>query len=217
MFVGHYAAAIAAKAVEPRGPLWAYALAAQLVDVAWGALIISGVERASVDPDLPGSALVLEHMPYTHSLPAAVAWSVAGGLAARLVLRLPWMAALMMGAVVFSHWLLDFLVHRPDLALWFGGPKVGLGLWNYPVPEQAVEIGLIAMAGAAWAWSRGRQGLGPIAAPAFIGFLVVLQIVAMLAPMGGDPVGMGVSAIGVYLVVTLAAAFADRRPRPSAG
>ncbi|MDP1874349.1 hypothetical protein [Phenylobacterium sp.] len=217
MFVGHYAAAIAAKAIEPRGPLWVYVLAAQLVDVAWGALIITGVERVSVDPDLPGSALVLEHMPYTHSLPAAAAWSVLGGLAARLVLRLPWAAAMMVGAVVFSHWLLDFLVHRPDLALWFGGPKVGLGLWDYPVPEQAVEIGLIAMAGAAWAWSRGRQGLGLVAAPAFIGFLVALQIVAMLLPADGDPVGMGVSAIVAFLVVTLMAAFADRPVRPPAG
>lgn len=216
MFVGHYAAAIAAKAIEPRGPLWAYALAAQLVDVGWGALIITGVERVSVDPDLPGSALVLEHMPYTHSLPAAAGWSVLGALAARLALRLPWAAAVMVGAVVFSHWLLDFLVHRPDLALWFGGPKVGLSLWNYPVPEQAVEIGLIAMAGAAWAWSRGRQGLGPVAAPAFIGFLVALQITAMLMPADGDPVGIGTSAIGAFLAVTLAAVFADRPERSRA-
>lgn len=215
MFVGHYAAAIAAKAVEPRGPLWAYVLAAQAVDIGWGALIITGVERFSVNPDLPGNVLVLEHMPYTHALPSAVGWSVLGALAARLVLRLPWAVAVMLGAVVFSHWLLDFLTHRPDLVLWFGGPKVGLGLWNYPVPEQAVEIGLIAMAGAAWAWSRGRQGLGPIAAPAFIGFLVALQIIAMLLPSDGDPVGTGVSAIAAFLVVVLVAAFADRAPRPA--
>lgn len=217
MFVGHYAAAIAAKAAEPRGPLWAYALAAQLVDVGWGALIITGAERFSIDADLPGNALVLEHMPYTHSLPAAAAWSVVGALAARLVLRLPWAAAVMVGAVVFSHWLLDVLVHRPDLALWFGGPKVGLGLWDYPVPEQAVEIGLIAVAASAWAWSRGRQGLGAAAAPVFIGFLVALQIVAMLLPADADPIGTGVSAIGAFLAVTLAAAFADRPGRSAAG
>jgi len=217
MFVGHYAAAIAAKAVEPRAPLWAYALAAQLVDVGWGALIITGAERFSIDADLPGNALVLEHMPYTHSLPAAAGWSVLGALAARLALRLPWAAAMMVGAVVFSHWLLDFLVHRPDLALWFGGPKVGLGLWDYPVPEQAVEIGLIAMAASAWGWSRGRQGLGAVAAPVFIGFLVALQIIAMLLPAEADPLGTGVSAIGAFLAVTLAAAFADRRGRSGIG
>jgi len=217
MFVGHYAAAIAAKAVEPRAPLWAYALAAQLVDVGWGALIITGAERFSIDADLPGNALVLEHMPYTHSLPAAAAWSALGVLAVRLVLRLPWAAAAMVGAVVFSHWLLDVLVHRPDLALWFGGPKVGLGLWDYPVPEQAVEIGLIAVAASAWAWSRGRQGLGAAAAPIFVGFLVALQIIAMLLPADADPVGTGVSAIGAFLAVTLAAAFADRPGRSGTG
>ena len=83
------------------------------------------------------------------------------------------------------------------------------------MPEQAVEIGLIAMAGAAWAWSRGRQGLGPVSAPAFIGFLVALQITAMLLPADGNPVGTGVSAIGAFLAVTLAAAFADRPARRS--
>lgn len=211
MFVGHYAAAIAAKAMEPRAPLWTYVLGAQLVDVAWGALIITGAERFSVDPALPGSALVLEHMPYTHSLPAAVLWALAAGLLCRLVLRLPVAAAMAVGAVVFSHWLLDLLVHRPDLALWLGGPKVGLGLWNYPLPEQAVEIGLIAMAAAAWGWRRGLSGQGWQAPVAFVGFLVALQITAMLLPADPSALGTGLSAIAAYLVATLVAAFADRR------
>lgn len=216
MFVGHYAAAIAARAAEPRAPLWTYALAAQLVDVAWGGLVIAGVERLSLDPDLPGSALVLEHMPYTHSLPAAVLWSVGAAAAARFLLRLPAVAAGMLGAVVFSHWLLDLIVHRPDLALWFGGPKVGFALWNHPVPEQALEIGLIAMAAAAWGWRRGVEGQGWRAPVVFLGFLVALQIVAMLLPAEGGAAGMGLSALGAYLAVTLAAAFADRPRRPQA-
>lgn len=216
MFVGHYAAAIAAKAAEPRAPLWTYALAAQLVDVAWGGLVIAGVERLSLDPDLPGSALVLEHMPYTHSLPAAVLWSVGAAAAARFLLRLPTVAAGMLGAVVFSHWLLDLIVHRPDLALWFGGPKVGFALWNHPVPEQALEIGLIAMAAAAWGWRRGVEGQGWRAPVVFLGFLVALQIVAMLLPAEGGAAGMGLSALGAYFAVTLAAVFADRPRRPQA-
>jgi membrane-bound metal-dependent hydrolase YbcI (DUF457 family) len=215
MFVGHYAAALAAKAVEPRAPLWTYVVAAQLVDIGWGALVIAGVERVSFDPTLPGSALVLEHMPYTHSLPAAVLWSLAAALAIRYALRLPWRAAAMVGLVVFSHWLTDLLVHRPDLELWFGGPKAGLGLWNYPVPEQAVEIGLLAVAGAAWGWTRGRRGEGGWAAPLFLTLLVAVQILAMVLPAGEDPVGMGVMAVTVYLALAAAAWWVDRPRGPA--
>ena len=151
MFVGHYAAALAAKAAQPKAPLWTYVLGAQLVDVAWGGLVLAGVERMSLDERLPGSPLVLSHMPYTHSLPAAVVWAVAAGLVARFLLKLPRAAAVAVALVVASHWGLDFLVHRPDLPLWVGGPKVGLGWWNHPVPEQALEMGLLAIAATAWA------------------------------------------------------------------
>ena len=211
MFVGHYAAALAAKSAEPRGPLWTYVLGCQLIDVAWGGLLMTGTERMSLDHDLPGSALVLEHMPYTHSLPGALAWAVGAAILAKLVLRLPWRAGVFIGLAVFSHWIADFLVHRPDLELWFGGQKVGLGLWNYPVPEQAVEMGLLALGAAAWGWRRASlsQSLWPVLA--FITFLMALQIVAMLLPANPDPVGMGGMAIVSYLVVTLVAALVERR------
>lgn len=211
MFVGHYAAALAAKAGEPRAPLWAYVAAAQLVDIGWSGLIMTGAERVGFDPGLPGSALVLEHMPWTHSLPGAIAWSVGAGLLALWALKLPRQAAAILGAVVFSHWLLDLLVHRPDLALWFGGPKVGFGLWNIPVAEQAVEIGLLALAGAAWTAQRVRAGQSAWPAIAFLGYLVVLQIVAMLLPPAGSAVAMGANALAAYLVTVAVAALVERR------
>ena len=82
MFVGHYAAALAAKAIEPRAPLWTLAAGCQLVDIGWSAFIIAGIERASVDPTLPGSSLVLEHMPWTHSLPMTFVWAAGAALLA---------------------------------------------------------------------------------------------------------------------------------------
>ena len=216
MFVGHYAAALAAKAAQPKTPLWTYVLGAQLVDVGWSVLIITGAERLRFDPSLPGSSLVLDHMPYTHSLPAAVLWAVAAGLLATWLLKLPRWAGVMVGLTVLSHWGLDFLVHRPDLALWFGGPKVGLAWWNHPVPEQALEMGLLAMGAAAWGWRRGLQGLNGWAAPLFVALLLGAQIAAMLTPPAGDPVQMGISALAVYLAVTLIAwamDLGDRRAR----
>jgi membrane-bound metal-dependent hydrolase YbcI (DUF457 family) len=213
MFVGHYAAAIAAKAIEPKAPLWALAGAAQLVDIGWSVLIAAGIERASVDPALPGSTFVLEHMPWTHSLPAALVWSLAAALLAR-AFRLSWRASAIIGAVVFSHWLLDLLVHRPDLELWPGGENVGLALWNYPVPEQAVEIGLLAAACVFWGAARRDAAQSAWPAAIFIVFLVALQIVAMLMPAEAGPVAPANAALvlGVYLLVVAAAWLTDWTP-----
>jgi membrane-bound metal-dependent hydrolase YbcI (DUF457 family) len=210
MFVGHYAAALAAKAAEPRAPLWTYVGAAQLVDIAWSGLVMAGVERMHMDESLPGSPLVLEHMPWTHSLPAAVLWSLAGALVMGIALKLPRAAAVMVGLVVFSHWLGDLLVHRPDLELWFGGDKVGFGLWNYPVPEEALEMGLIALGAGAWGWRRGRLGQSLVPVLWFTTFLVALQILALVLPGSGDAAGFGRTALIAYLVTTGLAWLADR-------
>lgn len=211
MFAGHYAAAIAAKAVEPKAPFWLLAGACQLVDIAWAAFIMTGVEDAAIDHALPGSPLVLGHMPWTHSLPAAVVWSLAAFAAARWLLRLPAAAAAMTGAVVLSHWLLDLIVHRPDLALWPGGPLAGFSLWNLEVAEQAVEIGLIALAALFWGASRQQAGLSPWPPAAFVLLLLIVQITAMFTPLEDIPLQMGGMALATYLAVTLAARFADRR------
>lgn len=212
MFVGHYSAALAAKAVEPRAPLWTYVIGCQLLDVGWSTLIMTGAEKMRVDPSLPGSSLVLYHMPWTHSLPAAVAWSLAAALAVRLALKLPWRAAVFVGLTVFSHWILDLLVHRPDLELWFGDGKVGFGLWNSPVIEQAVEIGLLAVAGALWTGQRVREGRRVWPAALFLTLLVAVQIVAMLTPPGGSATQMGIMALAVYLALGAVAWLVDRRP-----
>lgn len=215
MFVGHYAASLAAKAIEPRAPLWTYVIGAQLIDIGWGALVMAGVEKVRIDPSLPGSSLDLYHMPYTHSLPAVVLWSLAAALAVRFLLRLPMRAAVFVGLAVFSHWILDLVVHRPDLELWFGDGKVGFGLWNYPVPEQAVEIGLLALGAAAWAWLRGRQGQALWPVLLFVTVLVAVQITAMVMPGGGGGASLGATAIAIYLVIGLIAWPLDRAKPPA--
>src|SRR5512147_3110941 len=118
MFVGHYAAAFAAKAIEPKTPLWTLAAGCQLIDIGWSSFIMAGIEHASADPSLPGSSLVLYDMPWTHSLPGAAAWSVGAALLCLALLRLGVWPSVLVGFSVFSHWLLDLLVHRPDLQLY---------------------------------------------------------------------------------------------------
>ena len=75
MLVGHYAAAYVAKTAEPRVPLWLLFAAAQLVDIVWCVLALSGVERVSLDYSLPSNPMVADYMPFTHSLMANAIWA----------------------------------------------------------------------------------------------------------------------------------------------
>jgi hypothetical protein len=213
MFVGHYAVALAAKAAEPRARLWTYVAAVQLLDIGWGGLVAAGVEKMRVDPSLPGSPLDLYFMPYTHSLAGALAWSAGALILSRLALRLPWRAAAFVGLAIFSHWLLDLLVHRPDLELWTGQAKLGLGLWNYPLPEMALELGLVGIAGGMLIAARKDAGSRAWPVVAFMAFLTALQMFASSTPFNPDPVITGALTLLAYGVATAVAWLVDRRPR----
>lgn len=215
MFVGHYAAALAAKTAEPRARLRTYVAACQLLDIGWGGLVAAGIEKMRVDPALPGSPLDLYYMPYTHSLAGVLAWSLGALVLARLALRVPWRAALVVGMAVFSHWLLDLLVHRPDLELWAGQPKIGLGLWNHPLPEMALELGLVGVAGGMLVAARKQAGQAAWPIIAFLGFLTALQMVASSTPNGEDPVATSGLAIFAYLLAAAVAWLVDRPPGPA--
>jgi hypothetical protein len=132
MFVGHYGPSFAIKAAQPAIPLWLLFIAVQLVDVVWSVLIPFGIEKARIVPGITASnPFDLYYMPYTHSLVAALLWSVAAGVLCKVLPGLRrWSAAAWIGAAVFSHWVLDWWVHRPDLPLYDDTMKVGLGIWN---------------------------------------------------------------------------------------
>lgn len=165
MFVGHFGPSFAAKAAARDAPLWLFVVAAQFVDYLWAVFILTGVEHARVDPDFTAmSALDLYDMPITHSLVAAIGWSVLFAFGARIVLRVKGAGALLLlGTTVFSHWLLDLLVHVPDLPLWPGGPKVGFGAWRDPGLTLALEFGVLSAGLCAYFFAtRAKSLLGHI-------------------------------------------------------
>jgi len=211
VFIGHYSASLAAKAAEPRAPLWTYVAGAQLIDIGWSVLVMAGVEKLRIDPSLPGSSLVLYYMPFTHSLPATIAWSLAAMLLARWLLKLPWLPAFVIALTVFSHWVADFLVHRPDLIVWFGRPKVGLAFWNHPVAEMALEIGLLAVGGALWVASRKDQRRTAWPAVVFIASLAAIAIYSESLPPPTAPIAEARTALAAYLAITAIAWLVDRR------
>src|SRR6267142_2669080 len=154
MFVGHYGVSFAAKKAEPGVPLWVLFIAVQLLDVLWAPFVLLGIEKVRIVPGITASnPLDLYYMPYTHSLLAAIGWSVVAFLAYRFVVRAdPARAAAIVGLAVFSHWVLDFLVHRPDLPLYDNSAKVGLGLWNFPAVALGLEV--VLLFGGMWLYFR---------------------------------------------------------------
>jgi hypothetical protein len=140
MFIGHYAPAFVA-ATSPKSPrLGALFVAAQLVDIAFFAFLILGVEHMRLLPHATVmNPMDLYDMPWTHSLVGAIGWGFAFAIVVKL-LRGTWTAGAIGGAVVVSHWLIDLVVHRPDLTLAGSPPKLGLGLWNHPAIEIPLEL-----------------------------------------------------------------------------
>lgn len=218
MFVGHYSASLVGKRFAPELPLWALLLAAQAVDIAWATFILLGVEHVRIVPGHTATnPLDLYHMPYTHSLPAALAWSLGIGLvgwawARRVVPNAARRLAAVLGAVVFSHWLLDLIVHAPDLPLWDDHAKVGLGLWNHVVVSTVLELALL-IGGAVWlradraVWLRaGGRALG-----VSVAVLVVFHIVNLFGPPPPSVAAVGVAGLSVYLVVGAIGAWLERR------
>jgi hypothetical protein len=143
MFIGHYGPSFAAKRCELSVPLWILFIAVQLLDVFWGIFVILGIEMVRIIPGFTKTnALDLYYMPYTHSLPGALAWALFAGVA-YVAIRRSWRGGLLVGVAVFSDWPLDLLVHRPDLPLYDNAAKVGLGLWDYPAVTLIVESALV--------------------------------------------------------------------------
>ncbi len=180
MFIGHFAPAFVAAAVSPQSPrLGTLFVAAQLVDWGFFALALFGVEKLRVDPE--ASVMVpldLYHMPYTHSLIGAGIWALAC-LAVVAIAHRNLFAGLMAGLVVASHWLLDWVVHVPDLTLNGDPPKFGLGLWDYPWVAIPLELGLTLWAFAFYL----RRTRGPVGPPAvLLGMLLLFQAVNWFGP-----------------------------------
>jgi hypothetical protein len=216
MFVGHLGAALAAKTVEPRVPLGAYVAGGFGLDLLWPVFLLSGLETARVDPAASAfTPLRFVSYPWSHSLLMSVVW---GGLAGLMTWRLAGhrRAALLVGLVVVSHWLLDCLTHVPDLPLWPGGPMAGLGLWNSIPGTFAVE-GLMSGAAAA-IYSRALPARDRAGRWAF--WLLVATVGAIWA---SGPLSPPPPSIGAVIVVNLVlapillawAAWIDRHRDPA--
>ena len=184
MFLGHFGAGFAAKAIAPQVSLGWLFVASQFIDLLWPTLLLAGVERVRIEPGATAvTPLVFEHYPWSHSLAAVIAWAAVVG-ALYLAVRRDRRGALVLAALVASHWALDAIVHAPDLPLYPGAAmRAGMGAWSSVPLSLAIELPLFAAG--AWLYARhtraadaaGRWGLA-----ALVAFLLAIHAGNLLGP-----------------------------------
>jgi hypothetical protein len=212
MFVGHYGPSFAATGVDRSIPLWLAFLAVQFVDVLWALFVLLGIEKVRIVPGITAvSPLDLYYMPYTHSLVAALLWSAAVAIAYRLLFAAGgWPAAAVIGGAVFSHWILDLLVHRPDLPLYDDTFKMGLGIWNYPVVAFALEAALLFGGIALYLRAAGRRARAGIVIFGLV--MLIPQAVVFFGPPPASDREAATGALVAYAVFAGVAYWLDRTP-----
>ena len=203
MLLGHYGVAFAAKRAVPRTSLGTTVLAAQWLDELWPLLVLAGIERVNVVPGLmAANPLDFEYYPFSHSLAAAIVWSVLFGIV-YYAARRDGRSATIVGSLVLSHWILDLPMHRPDLPLWPGSSiRVGLGAWNSIPLSIALELIVFAIGFVVYLrTTRARDRIGSIALWAMVIVLLAIYFSGFISapPPNGRAVGFG--ALGLWLFV----------------
>ena len=211
MFVGHYAPA--AALAGGRIKLWHAFVAVQFLDLLWAPFILLGIEKARViESFTQANHLDLYYMPWTHSLVMALAWSIGGGLVyAFLRKSAGLLGGLIIGILIFSHWATDYLMHVPDLALWPGGEKVGLGLWQYGSLSLGLEVGLLTIGMVIYlAKTRAHNMIGTMMPLLLVALLIGAQLYGHFGPVPANIETVAISGLTSYIIFIVLAAIVDR-------
>ena len=200
MFIGHFAVGLLSKKDYTLPSLAMMFIAVQLLDLIWPIFVLTGIESLSIDPgNTELTHLSFDYYPYSHSLLMAVVWSIALGVTYLLFTKNK-RGSLILGALVMSHWLLDFITHRPDLPLApFSETKVGLGLWNSPVLEIILELGLFGLG--VFFYLRSSSFKRKIPFWSLIIFLLVIHLMNLFGPPPPDTMAVAWSANLVWIIV----------------
>ena len=206
MFIGHFAIALGAKKYAPHVSLGILFLACQLADLVWPNLVLFGIETFEIEPgNTVLTPLHFTHYPYSHSLLALLIWSVLLAGLYSLLRRSGKRAAMVIAAVAFSHWFLDFLAHGPDMPITFSeATRVGLGLWNFPV--LAVSLELLLFAFGIWIYVRHTRALDKVGLYGLWGlgiFLVTIYTANIFVPPPPSEAADAWYAQALWLLVAL--------------
>jgi membrane-bound metal-dependent hydrolase YbcI (DUF457 family) len=203
MFLGHYAIALGAKRAAPNTSLGTLVVASQFIDLLWPLLLLAGVEHVRIDP---GNTIVTPldfyDYPVSHSLSGVLLWGgIVGGVC--FAIRRSWKSAMVVGLAVVSHWVLDLVVHRPDLPLSFTGEtRVGLGGWNSLPLTLLLELGLLAAGTYVYArTTKTKDRIGSYGLRGLLVFMIGIYFANLLGPPPPDVGMIGVAGNASWLFV----------------
>jgi membrane-bound metal-dependent hydrolase YbcI (DUF457 family) len=204
MFIGHFGLGFGAKKAAPSVSLGTLFLACQFADLLWPTLVLLGIERVEI---LPGATtmtpLDFVSYPYSHSLVALSLWGIAFGAVYMLIRRARATAAVTLALLVVSHWVLDYVTHRPDMPLTLHGPeRVGLGLWRSRPGTLFVELTIFAVGIALYVReTTPRDRIGSIGLWSLVAFLLVVYVASAFGPPPPSPAAVAWSAQAMWLLV----------------
>ena len=212
MFLGHFGLAFGAKKVVPAVSLGALFLAGQFADLLWPTLLLLGVEQVAVEPGVTVvTPLNFISYPYSHSLLMLSIWGALAGIVYVLATRSRAIAAVALAVLVISHWVLDLVVHRPDLPLLpTGGQRFGLNLWSSMPATLIVEFAVFGLG--VWLYTRAthpRDRIGSIGFLVLVAFLAVTMIANVFGPPPPSAAAVAWAGHAMWLLV-LWGAWVDR-------
>ncbi|HEY0665552.1 MAG TPA: hypothetical protein VGD24_05770 [Gallionella sp.] len=191
MFLAHFGIGFGAKAAAPKISLGTLFLAAQFIDLLWPTLLLLGIERVNILADgTRHPPLDFTHYPYSHSLLAVIVWAALFA-AAYYAIRRSRIGAVVLGLAVVSHWLLDLLVHYPDLPLYPPVPNIGdspvfgFALWSSPMVALALEFAIFALG--MWLYLRSTRALNATGNRALWALVALLVAINLGNAFGAPP------------------------------
>lgn len=206
MFIGHFGAAFASKKIDNHLSLGTAFLASQFIDLLWPILLIFGIERVAIDPgNTAFTPLDFYYYPFSHSMVSVLFWAALLGIIYYLIKKNK-KDSLLVGALVFSHWILDLITHRPDLQIAPGvNYKIGFGLWNSVAATIIIE-GLIYFLGIYLFLQvfKNRSKIKRIGLWALIALQVIIYIANIAGPPPPDVNAIGYAGLGLWLFVAWA-------------
>lgn len=185
MFIGHYAAALAAKKAAPKTSLGTLFLASQFIDLLWPLFLLFGIENVRIQPgNTAVTPLDFYNYPYSHSLLFVLIWAILFGIVYFFIKKYR-TGAIVVSLCVLSHWLLDLIVHRPDLPLAPGTANVGLGLWNSVPLTLIAELGLFAVG--LYLYIRTTSSKDRIGSYGFYSLMIFILVIYLMNLFGPPP------------------------------
>ena len=203
MVLGHFAVAFAAKKIAPKPSLGTYFIAVQFLDLLWPPLLLLGAEKVEIEPgNTAFTPLNFISYPFSHSLLMTVVWStLLAGL--YFLLRKDTKGALILWLAVLSHWILDFISHRPDMPLTPGNTSyLGLGLWN-SVSGTIIVEGLLFAFGV-YIYTRATKAKnkkGTYTLWSLVGFLVFIYVANIVGPPPPNTTAIAYAGLSMWLLM----------------